>query len=194
MTEGLFHNRSGTGGSQFSATAQGGRRGGRNKLRPSRLVHAARRGVTLVELLISMLILTIVCLAWFEIIGIQSARKEARRREAVERLSGMMDAFLYLKREGVESEGIYHMNKVGDDRIEFSHENMMNIVYPVFDNEESPIVYQLYVVDNVSGNSGWIPYGRGNRCRWLIGALYDRNGPESEAGKPFFTLPVCLGF
>lgn len=61
---------------------------------PGRLRVAARRGVTLVELMIAMLILAIVCLSWFEILSIQSAKREALRREGVERLAGMMEAFL----------------------------------------------------------------------------------------------------
>lgn len=67
------------------------RRGG---FLPGRLRVAARRGVTLVELMIAMLILTIVCLSWFEILSIQSAKREALRREGVERLAGMMEAFI----------------------------------------------------------------------------------------------------
>lgn len=67
------------------------RRGG---ILPARLRFSARRGVTLVELMISMLILTIVCLSWFEILSIQSAKREALRREGVERLAGMMEAFI----------------------------------------------------------------------------------------------------
>ena len=66
------------------------RRGG---FLPGRLRNASRRGVTLVELMISMLILAIVCLSWFEILSIQSAKREALRREGVERLAGMMEAF-----------------------------------------------------------------------------------------------------
>jgi hypothetical protein len=54
---------------------------------------SAKSGVTLVELMISFLILTIVCLSWFEILSIQSAKREALRREGVERLAGMMETF-----------------------------------------------------------------------------------------------------
>ena len=72
---------------------------GRGVASPAKSGASAHSGVSLVELLIAMFILALVCIAWLQIIGIQSARKEARRREAVERLSGMMDAFLYCYRQ-----------------------------------------------------------------------------------------------
>jgi len=81
----------------------------RGVILPGRLRISARRGVTLIELLIAMLILAIVCVAWLEIIGIQSARREARRREAVERLAGMMDAFMYLNKNNTPSPGNYYL-------------------------------------------------------------------------------------
>ena len=161
---------------------------------PGRLRLSARRGVTLVELLISMLILAIVCIAWLQIIGIQSARKEARRREAVERLAGMMDAFMYCNRANKFSVGGWQMKTNGVASISFASV-ATNEVFAIFDGEVSPIGYQLHVVamsqldnhDEFGANWG--------TCKWLVGKLYDRsNCLEAEAGKPFFTLPVCLGF
>lgn len=90
---------------------EGTKRRGENL--PGRLRVAARRGVTLVELMIAMLILAIVCLSWFEILSIQSAKREALRREGVERLAGMMEAFLasfYLP-NGVSADTL---NNIGD--------------------------------------------------------------------------------
>jgi prepilin-type N-terminal cleavage/methylation domain-containing protein len=88
---------------------------------PGGFTFSSRRGVTLVELMIAMLILTIVCISWLKIIGIQSARKEARRREAVERLAGMMDAFMYEMRKGgnVGRQGATYKIKMEGDVIRF---------------------------------------------------------------------------
>lgn len=157
---------------------------------------ANRRGVTLVELMVSMLILTIVCLAWLEIIGIQSARREARRREAVERLAGMMDAFLYRCKDPkatVKAGRSYKM--VMNEAVQsltFEEIGTTNVVQALFAGDVSSIGYQLCVVakgdlpgERLFGDN----WGRG---RWLVGRLYERNGAVADAGKPFFTLPVCM--
>lgn len=155
---------------------------------------ANRRGVTLVELMVSMLILTIACLAWLEIIGIQSARREARRREAVERLAGMMDAFLCEYRNKNVASGTSYkmvMNTVAHS-LAFERTGTTNVVHALFDGAVSSIGYQLCVVakkdlpgERLFGDN----WGRG--C-WLVGRLYERNGAVADAGKPFFTLPVCM--
>lgn len=148
---------------------------------------ACRRGVTLVELMISMLLLAIICVAWFKIIAVQSARKEARRREAVERLAGMMDAFMYIKRLNI-AEGDYRMEMQGAV-VNFTTHN--GVVNPVFAGDVSPVGYRL----SVTNAPGWPSYDAetwGNG-KWLVGRLYENNGTEAESGRAFFTLPVYLG-
>lgn len=159
--------------------------------------------MTLVELMIAMLILTLVCTAWLEIIGIQSARKEARRREAVERLAGMMDAFMAMKKMPgeIQASGGYHFKGLVEDeydrlldyKFEFEHDDVATRHY-LFNKEISPIRYSLSVekespLNNAVQSKNW-KFG-GRYCYWLVGRLYD----NSELGQsPFFTLPVCLGF
>ena len=155
----------------------------------------ARRGVTLVELMVSMLILTVVCLAWLEIVGVQSARREARRREAVERLAGMMDAFLYEKRSGGVGTGGYRMEMhAASGTLAFHPDAGTNTVHALFDPAVSPVGYQLCVVTQAGLPADARPTGWAAAHRWLVGRLYDGNGPVREVGRPFFTLPVCLGF
>ena len=143
-----------------------------------------------------MLILTIVCIAWLEIIGIQSARKEARRREAVERLAGMMDAFMYMNKSYVVG-GNYHLElNENINRIQFKRDDDAKIVHAVFDQEISPIGYQLSVVEkedleNMESFVGWWDY-EWDAPKWLIGRLYDRSGTLDDVPKPFFTLQVYL--
>lgn len=153
--------------------------------------HVLRRGVTLVELMIAMLILTIVCLSWLEIIGIQSARKEARRREAVERLAGMMDAFMYCY-QNVSASACGYQVMTNGNAIAWSEDTTSNMVYPMFEAGVSPIGYQLSVV-NKSALPDAAKFGDNWSGKWLVGRLYDHNGNVNEVGKPFFTLPVCLG-
>ena len=163
-----------------------------------------KRGVTLVELLISMLILAIVCIAWLQIIGIQSARKEARRREAVDRLAGMMDAFMYINSFGVDvgCYCVYHtdgnyMDMGNDKKLVFTPGND-NEVRPVFKDDVSPIGYRLRVVEkrNLHSHqrfgSNW-----GDRF-WLVGELYNKNGifgegKDVDEGDLFCRLQVYLG-
>ena len=94
---------------------------------------ASRRGVTLVELMISMLILSIVCISWLQIIGIQSARKEARRREAVERLAGMMDAFMYCNKSKTSFSEKEYSIAAGTNTLEFPVSSNKNYVYPIYE-------------------------------------------------------------
>lgn len=184
MTVGRFHHANET-----------RRRGG---CLPARLRRtAARRGVTLVELMVSMLILTIVCLAWLEIIGVQSARREARRREAVERLAGMMDAFLYRCKDPsvfkFDSGHSYRMEmNEAAHTLTFKDVGTTNVVQALFDGAVSSIGYQLCVVEKQDLPGERLFGDNWGKGRWLVGRLYERNGAVADAGKPFFTLPVCM--
>lgn len=142
-----------------------------------------------------MLILTLVCTAWLEIIGIQSARKEARRREAVERLAGMMDAFMYLNKSktGSSVSSGYYSKSLSGDILAFKNNKKDSYVSAMFSDGSSPIGYQLQVGgDDLPEVKVMRSYGWGN-SRWLVGRLYDMNGNENDVGNAFFTLPVCLG-
>ena len=163
----------------------------RGKFPSGRLRFPARPGVTLVELLISMLILAIVCVAWLKIIGIQSARKEARRREAVERLSGMMDAFMHEYRNVNPGLGSYRMEMRRSINALSFVPGDQDVVYSVFEEDVSPIGYRLRVVEkkDLPDASGFRQWPANS---WLVGSLYDRSGTLVDAGQAFFTLPVCL--
>lgn len=188
---------------------------------PARLRFVARRGVTLIELLIAMLVLAIACVAWLRIIGIQSARKEARRREAVERLAGMMDAFMAQSSDGRIAIGTGGSSKKIVDQMNHNksyykvERNSTGLVFDfststqaeLFDSARielepeldlSPIRYQLYVTpkgsleDEAELGNGW-----GDKI-WLVGKLYDlkdmQNGVLMSTDHPFFTLKVRLWY
>lgn len=179
------------------------RRGGRL---PARSRISSKRGVTLVELLIAMLILTLVCIAWLQIIGIQSARREARRREAVERLAGIMDAFMYCYKGGGLNTGDYRMTTF-QDKIKFeyvSDSKESASAQPVFDTEVSPVGYRLTVLQirDLASKTGqsysfteeWKITTPRMPQYWLLGRLYDGYGDIDAVGEPFFSLPVCMGY
>ena len=160
---------------------------------PACLRYVARRGATLIELLIAMLILAIVCVSWLEIIGIQSARKEARRRESVDRLSGLMDAFMYMNKSSV-TEGSYHFDlNESINQLLFSKDSGTNVVHAIFEPDVSPVGYQLLVVKKAALNNHERFESWWDSKKWLVGRLYERNGTIDEAGKSFFTLQVYLG-
>ena len=143
--------------------------------------------------MIAMLILAIVCISWLEIIGIQSARRESRRREAVECLSGMMDAFMYCNRYNAARVGCYRMVlSLSQEKVEFPSCGGTDVI-PMFDGDISPVGYQLCVVNegDLPGQNLFKEWPTG--CKWLVGRLYDRSGKVDDVGRPFFSLPVYLG-
>ena len=169
----------------------------RGNASPVRLRFPAHSGVSLVELMIAMLILTLVCVAWLQIIGIQSARREARRREAVERLVGMMDAFLYAQKTVSNSQGGNWevVSALGSKSLAVQPKRETNHVYALFDADVSPIGYQLTVCSREERPQGALfgsEWDASVSKRWLVGRLFDRSGDISEVGKPFFVLPVHL--
>ena len=150
-----------------------------------------------------MLILTFVCVAWLEIIGIQSAKKEACRREAVERIVGMMDAFMDYyknhnagdkKKDGRILADCYAV-QVKTNVLDVSPSANATII-PIFSNDESPIGYRLRVVNSLPDNELFdgrnLITGNWTSKKWLIGELYNHNGLLTSSDKPFFVLPVCL--
>lgn len=168
-----------------------------------------------------MLILTLVCVAWLEIIGIQSARKEARRREAVERLAGMMDAFMcdsvmdasnvFIKKGGKNGGTTYQTGcyRIKNGLLKFEKVIDSDEILPMYETAlssgglgESPIGYRLRIMeksslDNASEfGDNWRT--KNKKCGtfesyWLVGELYDYNGKRDPDRKPFFILPVCVG-
>ena len=179
-----------------SGSAKVGRRAITPPSAGSRFCATLRHGVSLVELLVAVLILMIVCIEWMQIIGMQSARKEARRREAVERLAGMMDAFLYYHRNTDEFfSPSYYLVQTNANRT-LTVKSCNSNVQAMFDGDVSPVGYQLSVVTkaNLPNSAGFGNKWGGSSSKWLVGRLYNRsNCTTNDAGRPFFTLPVCLG-
>ena len=151
-----------------------------------------RRGVTLVELAIAMLILAVVCIAWMHIIGMRSARKEARRREAVERLAGMMDAFLYEMKNSAKA-GCWRVDIDENLKMVKVRQGDTDAVYPVFGEDVSPVGYRLEVVKTVELDDAEKFDGWGDGKLWLVGRLYQNSGSLADCGYPFFSMPVCTG-
>ena len=168
--------------------------------------------------MIGFLIMTIICISWFTIAQIQSAKKEALRREAVERLSGMMDAFTEYS---IWSDAINNANDpVGcswwfdEERIQFK-ERGFNLVSKMFESEPvwdsdrrrwkleaiSPIGYRLYITSLGDYIAESRFHRRDDYLNWsdtdyvLVGELYDRNGDirEVDFPSPFCSFKIFLG-
>ena len=102
----------------------------------------------------------------------------------------------------------YYMEKQGSGNAGFSRidfkTDAKGEVHPIFEGDVSPVGYQLCVVQksNLPNEEKFVnwPNNKGARgeekyAKWLVGKLYNRSDClETEAGKPFFTLPVYMGF
>lgn len=169
--------------------------------------------------MIGFLILTIICISWFTIAQIQSAKKEALRRESVERLAGMMDAFTEnsiwntaLVKSGRKPIGVSWW--FNEEKFQFETCDI-NLVSKMFESDKvwnsdsemwedellSPIGYRLHILqlkdlpkeypsEKASYYSGW-----STSAYVLIGELYDNNGNRNDpdVGKPFCTFKMFLG-
>lgn len=99
-------------------------------------------GYSLVEFLVAMLILALVSLSWLTIAQVQSANRESYRREAVERLAGMMDAISQLGLSYVPGTALQF--KDGQPQ-KLSGVNGRMTVNPLFGPTESSLGYRLRV-------------------------------------------------
>lgn len=156
--------------------------------RDRNITHAIKGspGYSIVEFLIAMLILALVSLSWLTIIQVQSANRESYRREAVERLAGMMDV---ISQQGLAKNG-YRADTVWrfDDGLSVQA-NDARIVNPLFRPTESSIGYRLRV-KRLSAVSDLISRRvedeNKERCVLtdttpvLVGELFERSGTLDE--------------
>lgn len=166
---------------------------------PARLRFSCRGGHTLVELLIGFLILTFVCMSWFEIMGAQNWTKESARREAVEQLHGMMDAFVDIVGGEYTTERTYVISFSGNAGPVFAMKGL-DYVSSLGLESSSSIGYRLYLEqapvsaarDTGSRRNYW-GGPRGDRY-WLCGELYDEcGGAVDVCGRAFCKMKVFLG-
>ena len=182
------------------------RRGG---ILPARLRFSARRGMSLVELMVAMLVLFFVCVSWLTIFQIQSANRESYRREAVERLAGMMDV---ISQQGFNSQ---YASETSWSFCEGKPTRQTNsrIVNPVFEPTESSLGYRIRIKKS-SAASDLISYNRNiaeddseavvltGNSPVLIGELFEQSGTlgqeeysnreEANVGKRIWRVAVVL--
>lgn len=157
------------------------RRGG---LLPARLRFSAHRGVTLVELLVALLILFFVCASWPTIFQVLSTNRESYRREAVERLAGMMDV---ISQEGLKSRGYqrntyWHFGSDGRPIPATSPLQVFGIAESSFNQSESPLGYRLRIKQLKDVKYGWI----GSESRETV-------SDDTEQGCLRDSAPVLIG-
>ena len=138
-------------------------------------------GYSLVEFLVAMLILALVSLSWLTIAQVQSANRESYRREAVERLAGMMDVISSMK---------LTKNDVRSGKVAWRFDEGqpckadLKVVNPLFNLTDSSIGYRIRVMK--AKDNGLIVLGAeeevqeadilGNSSVVLDGELFERSG------------------
>ncbi|MDD5706169.1 MAG: type II secretion system protein [Kiritimatiellae bacterium] len=164
---------------------------------------ATRCGSTLVELLVSMLILVIVFIGWLNICNFQAIRKESLRRLAVEKAAGYLDImassgksvdFWEISFDGGQYKIVKKNNNAQEDGTPVWPR-------PMFDSSE-PIGYVLEVINNYPGQPHGSASGQWpNGSSWAVIRLYDQHGTglknpdfvETTTGeKPFSTMSIFM--
>ena len=155
-------------------------------------------GYSLVEFLVAMLILALVSLSWLTIIQVQSANRESYRREAVERLAGMMDV---ISQRGldidVRQSAVVFRFKDGI-MTESTDSDEVKTVVPLFLPSESSIGYRL-MAKKFSDVKALIPEAGSfmeKRAPVLVGELFEQSGTlddeETNLGERIWRTAVVL--
>ena len=95
------------------------------------------------ELLVAMLIFCCVCASWPTIFQVQSANRESYRREAVERLAGMMD--VVSRQDGLLQNFKYGRSLHFEGGMLISEQGNGKVVRNMFDERDSTIGYRLRI-------------------------------------------------
>lgn len=158
--------------------------------------------MSLVELLVSILVIVIIFISWLRISNFQAIRKESLRREAIECAAGYLDFMSlkgYLASSG--SRKFYRISFNDVTKVYSATEvtdNTTPMPYPLF-GEDEPIGYVLDLVRNTGqyalGHSGaWPANGS-----WAVIRLYDRHshaggkdGLAALEDQPFSTMSVLV--
>ncbi len=151
-------------------------------------------GFSLVELLVTTLIVIIVFAAWVRISNFQAIRTESLRRAAIEKATGYLDFMA----DGPSIVGAYSLawdtNDSSYDLSGPSDPSDPSYRIPALFEESDPIGYVLRVVENWPlranwpGDHGWSP-----NAKWAVIQLYDEHGVSTNAaGRPFSTMSVFM--
>lgn len=158
----------------------------------------SRSGFSLVELLVTTLVLAIIFIGWLQICNFQAVRKEALRRLAVEKAAGYLD---YMAGSGA-TVNMGHFFRVDFQNDSYSHphtgKNDNCWPWPMFDANE-PIGYTIDILKpahiGFPGHTG--DWAEGPSHNWAVLRLYDRHScgmaKIDELGeKPFKTMSILL--
>jgi len=151
-----------------------------------------RSGFSLVELMVSTLVIVIIFVGWLKIANFQAIRKESLRRAAIETAAGYLDVMVELgglpnktyRIEWIEESSAFEQEPLnGQDRDQ---------VQPMY-GESDPIGYHIKVTPSVAAglahDGAWIEGGG----RWAVIRLYDKHGVSTnDAGRAFSTMSVKI--
>lgn len=145
-----------------------------------KMIRAATGGFSLIELMVSTLILVIIFVGWIKICGFQAIRKESLRREGAEKAAGFLDVMV----ASDVSEGFYRIAFTTNQSYEISS-SPARMVQPLF-GESDPVGYVLEVERRLASHN-W------PEADWAIARLYDEHGVETNvAGRPFSVMSVYV--
>ena len=151
----------------------------------------SRSGVTLVELMVSVLLLLIVFLGWARMNNIQAVRRESIRYAAVEKAAGFLDACDPKTSSSLDPAFSYSWK---NGRLEIlSGRSLAPLVWEgdTTGREGAPVLgYRIRFSDSVPGclpdNYFW------ETGPWAVAEVYD-NWQAGAVGNPLVTLRVFLG-
>ena len=129
-----------------------------------------RSGVSLVEMMVSVLLLFIVFCSWAAMNNIQAVRKESLRYAAVEKAAGMLDAMV--EKQSFEGGKLFRgaCYKVTEEgkfqRTVMDGKPGSETLYPLWPDDPSAPIYYKIVLTNVSGTSAW------TNGTWGVVSLY----------------------
>ena len=150
--------------------------------------HRGDRGVTLIELMISLLIIAVIMMAWWRIAFATSPYREAQRRAAIEIAAGLLDVMPtdsapgYLQIAKSVSEKYEFKSGMSSDRYRFPSKWMSGA---------SPVCYKLRVMaDSEFGDQDGC-WSKINQSYWGKIEIFD--GEDSVSfPKPFVVFTQLL--
>lgn len=148
--------------------------------RPSRRADMNRRGFTLIEIMVSALLIVIIFSAWFKISNFQAIRKESLRREAVERAAGYLDVMT----RGSYMPGYYRVDPVTAGVLSVGSGDEIQALF----DSAGPVGYVLQVHNFHAGlGSNWPP-----SSVWATVQLFNQHGISANTVRPYYELSLCI--
>ena len=149
-----------------------------------------RSGETLVEVMVSILLLFIIFCSWAAMNNVQAVRKESFRYAAVEKAAGILDAMVAKDSfsDGKARPGFcYRLDDNGKlCRTGRTSDKTATEIHPLWpENGDSTVGYRIFA-EQESGDSGW------TNGTWGVVSLYSSLSRPSTEQRPFAEFRMLL--